>query len=543
MEEKELREYLQIFNEKSQSILGFALELGKEIGRGGMGSVHEVHKRGGRLRRAVAGALGLSDEPMVMKFLRSDIRYGAQNKYDTIPLDERKQYEEFFDNEIRIMQKLHHHRNIMPLKHSITHQVSAKNGKPGYKVYMLLMPRLRSVESCLGTCVSEAQLLDLAKDIAHALRECHRNGILHRDVKPDNIFVSDEKDFILGDFGIIRDFRFKQGSLVTGIGTPNFIAPEIVGGTAKKDHYAPDVFSLGATMYYLATGDTVAEPNGLSGVNYKPRAHLEQKLGKTKLSRGLREIILKALAHDWWDRYADGEELYNALCDYTNPVHRQTGTGPMRGTGPMQGNVLSQARQKLIEGDYKAAMGLLSPHKDKKQVYKILLLYATCCYLYNVPNRDSRYEKQMDQMIDQTGEIAYQGSLAAGYLCAGLCFRKGDMEAFQQLIEGSAEDRFVPGMYMCGLSMMNGLFGNDPQTMQKGRDLVFEAAQKDYREAIVQVAQMQKSKSVYIPLQTFPKLQREIEKLEAAEQKDPEAYRKDNARNAVEDLLKYLCKE
>ncbi len=90
-----------------------------------------------------------------------------------------------------------------------------------------------------------------AGDLANALNRAHRASIVHGDIKPANIFVTDEGHIKLGDFGIARYATQLSG---TGklVGTPAYLSPEQIKGETQ-DHRS-DIFSLGIILYQMATG-------------------------------------------------------------------------------------------------------------------------------------------------------------------------------------------------------------------------------------------------------------------------------------------------
>ncbi len=104
------------------------------------------------------------------------------------------------------------------------------------------------------------ELLDVGGQICDALRVAHAAGVVHRDLKPDNLLVEPDGRVRILDFGIARLVEpGTRGGTQTGMtyGTPGFIAPEQALGHRARIGPATDLFALGATLFYLATGEFV----------------------------------------------------------------------------------------------------------------------------------------------------------------------------------------------------------------------------------------------------------------------------------------------
>ncbi len=111
-------------------------------------------------------------------------------------------------------------------------------------------------------------MIYLLRQVCHSLAEAHSRGLVHRDVKPANIFVCRmglEHDFVkVLDFGLVQvtgpspahDLTQSLAALEGVVGTPAFMAPEVIVGHQKVDHRA-DIYALGCVAYFLLTGQQV----------------------------------------------------------------------------------------------------------------------------------------------------------------------------------------------------------------------------------------------------------------------------------------------
>jgi serine/threonine protein kinase/class 3 adenylate cyclase len=189
----------------------------------------------------------------------------------------------------------------------------------------------RSVASVLGErgTFSEREALSIIGDACRALIEPHRMGVVHRDLKPDNLmFVrkdeprEDDPDerrqrVKVCDFGIAREAS-AEGTQMTQdgmlLGTPAYMSPEQCRGIAKVTP-ASDVYSLGATLFELLTGQLVFEAETPMAIVVKHLSEAPQSVRavRASISENTAAIVAKALAKETIDRYPDAEALLEAI--------------------------------------------------------------------------------------------------------------------------------------------------------------------------------------------------------------------------------------
>jgi len=161
-------------------------------------------------------------------------------------------------------------------------------------------------------------VIKLGIDICKALELCQKFNIIHRDIKPDNIFVSDLGDYKLGDFGIARTVEKTMGGL-SKKGTYNFMAPEVYRGYAYGS--CVDIYSLGLVLYRLLNDNRAPFlPAYPAQIAYddneiaRAKRFSGERLPSPKNVDGrLAEIVLKACAYDAKGRYSSPMQMREEL--------------------------------------------------------------------------------------------------------------------------------------------------------------------------------------------------------------------------------------
>lgn len=266
-------------------------QLGREIGKGGMGRVVEALDR--QFDRSVAVKMLLG-------------RDGSGR----------------FESEARVTGRLQH-----PAIPAVYERGTLPDGTPFYAMQLAEGRTLDQALSAALTLEERVRLLPVLVQVAHALGYAHERGVVHRDVKPQNIVVGDHGRVFLLDWGIakIQDrptiapaessgdgHQTMQGSVM---GTPAYMAPEQARGDVEHIDARTDVFALGAVLYHVLAGRSpyVGETAEIA-LSHAVEARWEPlKTAAPKAPHGLHVICERAMAPNPGDRYANALELSAAI--------------------------------------------------------------------------------------------------------------------------------------------------------------------------------------------------------------------------------------
>lgn len=290
------------------SVLAGRYEITRQIGQGGMGAVYEAtHKLIGK-RVAVKVLL---------------------DKYA-----ERDQIVARLEQEARLASSIGHEHII-----DITDFGQTNDGRTFVVMEYLEGESLAELLEREGT-LPEQRILRIAHQIASALSAAHAKGILHRDVKPENVFIIKRKstsEFVkVVDFGISKSLKVEGGDsprlTQTGmvLGTPLYMSPEQARGDDELDERI-DVYALGVIMYELATGEVPFQGNNYLNIisqvlNDDP---VPPRDVRPDLSPEFEAVCLKALAKEVEDRYESADELDDDLLALIEDPGRTTSRARM----------------------------------------------------------------------------------------------------------------------------------------------------------------------------------------------------------------------
>ncbi|NIM91614.1 MAG: protein kinase [Candidatus Aminicenantes bacterium] len=256
-------------------------EIIEELGKGGMGKVYRVEDK--KIKEEVA-----------LKLIKPDI---ASDK-KTI---------ERFSNELKMSRKIAH-RNVCKM-----YDLGEEKGTHYITMEYVPGEDLKSFIRRAGT-LSAGKTIFIAKQVCEGLSEAHRLGVVHRDLKPQNIMIDKEGNARIMDFGIARSIA---GKGITGagvmIGTPEYMSPE--QAEVKEVDQRSDIYSLGVILYEMVTGRVPFEGETPLGIAMKHKSEVpkDPKELNTQMPEDLSRVILRCMEKDKEKRYQNAGEVRSEL--------------------------------------------------------------------------------------------------------------------------------------------------------------------------------------------------------------------------------------
>ncbi|MBQ9459283.1 MAG: protein kinase [Oscillospiraceae bacterium] len=281
-----------------------------ELGSGSYGKVYEAHRED--YNEIFKSAIKIITIPRSQKEVTSIRNQGMDDASVT-------QYFETLHNriaeEIKLMSRLKGTANVVSYE---DHKTIPHTNGIGWDIIIRMELLTPLATHLLKNKLKKRDIIRLGTDICRALELCQRYNIVHRDVKPDNIFVSDVGDFKLGDFGIARTLRASEDA--TKAGSPPYMAPEVCKDNPHYDSTV-DIYSLGIVLYQLLNNGRLPffppAPQILTPDD-GPKAYARRISGETlpppqNASAELAAVILKACAFHPADRFQTPAEMREAL--------------------------------------------------------------------------------------------------------------------------------------------------------------------------------------------------------------------------------------
>jgi serine/threonine protein kinase len=280
------------------------------IGEGSFGKVYKVKKEEfGRTYYAALKIISIPQNDYDMRLMQSEgmDETSGRSYFHNFVMD--------IIQEIDVMSELRGNSNIVSLE---DHAVIEREGELGWDI-LIRMELLNSLsERMAGKPMLAGEVVKMGIHLCRALELCAMRQIIHRDIKPDNIFVSQYGEYKLGDFGIARQIERTMAGL-SKKGTYTYMAPEVFRG----DDYGAsvDTYSLGIVMYrFLNQNRTPFLPDFPDPILPRDRDEALQRRmsGETippinGAEPFLNDIVLKACAYERDIRFYSATEMREAL--------------------------------------------------------------------------------------------------------------------------------------------------------------------------------------------------------------------------------------
>ncbi len=181
-----------------------------------------------------------------------------------------------------------------------------------------------------GRVFSVSECLDLGVQICSGLGYAHRAGIVHCDVKPQNIILTQDKVAKITDFGIARAISTPTPTESSDVvwGSPHYMAPELVDGAIPTPQ--ADVYSIGAVLYELLTGTPPFQGETVDEILEQQKATAPNSISalKPEVPQELEFVILKSLSKEPSSRYRTADQLGSLLSMLKNKLTAQLRNNP-----------------------------------------------------------------------------------------------------------------------------------------------------------------------------------------------------------------------
>lgn len=349
------------------------------IGEGSYGKVYQIYREEFGIKHFSAMKLisiPKTDQEVKQKYYEGMSELEVKGYFQEIVED--------IYSEICVMSQLKGKTNVVSYE---DHDIIQRKDGIGCDI-LIRMELLSSVnEYEMENKLSIKEIVDMGIDICEGLELCRKNNIIHRDIKPDNIFRTADGDFKLGDFGIAR--KLNQTDIGMSVkGTFEYMAPEVYHGLEYDER--ADIYSMGIVLYYFLNNKRVPFTSSSDKVvSYGDRQEAVKKRFSgielpfpVNASKQLGEIILKACAYKQEDRFQTAAVFRDALKNIPSFQSNEKLNEGMEGLVDLDGTVILSTEVDDVE---EAVALEITPEEEKEGEYILLIAGGAalfiCCIL------------------------------------------------------------------------------------------------------------------------------------------------------------------
>lgn len=289
----------------------------EEIGSGAFGTVYKIMREDfGKRYYSALKVIHIPQDKNESKSLIKELgdKKSVSDYYSNFVQD--------FAKEIEVMAQLKGNSNIVSFE---DHSFIPDEDGIGWTILIRMELLIPFVDYMVDNNITTEDVIRLGIELCTALEICEEKHIIHRDIKPDNIFLSENGRFELGDFGIARELEKTTGGL-SKKGTYSYMAPEVYKGEPYNN--TVDIYSLGIVMYKLLNHNRAPfMPDYPNPIKYSDREEaLRKRMSGDAVSpikdipTELSDIVCKACAFNPKDRYASASDMKVALLEYCNGI-------------------------------------------------------------------------------------------------------------------------------------------------------------------------------------------------------------------------------
>lgn len=288
----------------------------KEIGKGSYGVVYQLSRNdaGESITSAMKWIPLPGDDAEIQRMYAEGTRTTVREYYEKLRAG--------FSEEIQLLYRLRGNSHVVSLE---DYKIIPREGENavGYDIF-IRMELLTSLEKWLSKkkTITYRDIVQIGEDLCDALYDCSRLSIIHRDIKPDNIFVTDDNRFKLGDFGIARRLQRDDLNASQRVGSLGYMSPEVFH--AQSYDLRADLYSLGLVLYKLVNDrrEPFAPPAPEVVTSQMANKANETRLSGSALPKPERipdslerlwDIIQKACEYQPSNRYQTPFEMKKAL--------------------------------------------------------------------------------------------------------------------------------------------------------------------------------------------------------------------------------------